>query len=673
MFCEKCGKKLENGVKFCPSCGNRVEIPENQTDTVYEQPEKSKKSRKKSKLPLVLIAVLAIILFAGGILYGTVGLDKQKDKLAVKIKKAGIPQYTEEMNEIVDEWDDFGIFSISDKRNDLHKLKKIVNYLDEYNTAVDEYKSMNKEKEQYALDEDSYKEYENALHDCSDAIEQKNPESLINAVEIAKETLKDLKKADDSYVEDRVKMYEGLDLKDAGDDVVSGYKKNLKEIQDLTGKGKKDYKAIKEAFSKMDQIVYQYIEPKNQAVVSIQQIDASEFPTVKLYMSIKDKTTGNVIENLDDAFFYINKQDANAKYVKQVVKSANQLNEKEALKVDMVADVSGSMDGSPLNEAKQVMSDFVGSVQFDAGDLVELTSFSTGVCLEQEFSDDAATLTNDINNLVTGDMTSLYDALYTAVERVAAQNGARCVIAFTDGNDNYSNCTKEDVVNVANRYHVPVFIIGIDSIDYADVNDIATQTGGMYYNVSDVTSMDKIYEEIYQMEKQLYLVEFEDNTGATVGDIANIQAGHHSIDYGGECEYTYTPNVLMSAKSRDIYTDGPQAAVEGYLKNFDSAMNKSDFSLISGYLKNGSPIYTEQEKYVLRDITERLDSYELTDVSYADANNCVISTRETYYVQVKGKPLQLMTQECKYNVENQVDKWQLTSFADIKVVSRIKQ
>ena len=34
------------------------------------------------------------------------------------------------------------------------------------------------------------------------------------------------------------------DSKDAGDDVVSGYKKNLKEIQDLTGKGKKDYKEM---------------------------------------------------------------------------------------------------------------------------------------------------------------------------------------------------------------------------------------------------------------------------------------------------------------------------------------------------------------------------------------------------------------------------------------------
>ena len=77
------------------------------------------------------------------------------------------------------------------------------------------------------------------------------------------------------------------------------------------------------------------------------------------------------------------------------------------------------------------MINFINSVQFDAGDLVELTSFSTGVRLEREFCDDPNVLTNDINALYTDDMTSLYDALYTAVERVATQTGARCVIAFT--------------------------------------------------------------------------------------------------------------------------------------------------------------------------------------------------------------------------------------------------
>ena len=62
-------------------------------------------------------------------------------------------------------------------------------------------------------------------------------------------TLKDLKKADDSYVEDRVKMYEGLDLKDAGDDVVSGYKKESERDSGFDWKkGKKITKLLRKHF-----------------------------------------------------------------------------------------------------------------------------------------------------------------------------------------------------------------------------------------------------------------------------------------------------------------------------------------------------------------------------------------------------------------------------------------
>ena len=38
---------------------------------------------------------------------------------------------------------------------------------------------------------------------------------------------------------------------------------------------------------------------------------------------------------------------------------------------------------------------------------------------------------------------------------------------------------------------------------------------------------------LYQMEKELYLLEFEDSTGAAVDDQANIQVGYHSEEYGG--------------------------------------------------------------------------------------------------------------------------------------------
>ena len=477
----------------------------------------------------------------------------------------------------------------------------------------------------------------------------------------------------DNFIQEQIQYYQNVDMSTAEEAEFSSYESEMNQVRKLVQAKEQDYPAIQEMFEKLDETVFMYIEPEKSLEVQVQQVDASEFPKVRLYVNVEDPTTGEVPENLQGNLFFIRKEDANAKFVRQKVTEANQLNETEALKVDMVADLSGSMDGNPLEEAKSIMNSFIGSVQFDAGDQVELTSFATGVRLEQEFCDDPALLTRKINQFTTGDMTSLYDALYTSVERVAAQSGARCVIGFTDGNDNYSNCTPEDVIEIANRYHVPVFIIGIGDIDSSRIDYIASQTGGQYYRIDDVYSMDSIYQEIYQMEKELYLIEFEDNTGATVDDQAKIQVGYHSEEYGGQSDYTYQPNILLTAKSENIYTNGPEAVVEQYLKNFPDAVTGHDFSLISDYLRSGSNIYKEQETYVQREITEQLDTYELTDVNYNGDDHCVVSTRETYYVQVEGKALQLMTQECQYALEKTGDKWEMTDFVDLKVVSRIKQ
>lgn len=414
-------------------------------------------------------------------------------------------------------------------------------------------------------------------------------------------------------------------------------------------------------------------EPAKAMNVSVQQIDASAFPDIRLYLKMEDSMTNEIPKNLEQAMFYVRKEDANAQYIEQKISKVTQLNEEEALNINMVADVSGSMEGSPLQEAKSIMSNFVNSVQFSSGDKVELTVFSTGVCIEQEFCSDAGLLVSDINSLVTDDMTSLYDALYTAVTRVASQQGAKCVIAFTDGLDNYSSCSKETVIETAQRYQVPIFIIGIGDADYTDASGIAGATGGKYYNVYDIYSMESIYDEIYRLEKELYLVEFTDATGMAATDISRIQVGYNSPEYVGECAYDYTPNILMNVEAGALYQNGPEAVVEGYIKGFDDAITTSDFSYISGYMKPGSSIYQMQEKYIRQDVTENLDSYEIVDVSYVNTSECLVTTRETYYVQVKGSHLNLMTQQCVYRVVNENSQWQMTEFVDIKVLSRINQ
>ena len=683
MFCSNCGHEIPDGARFCEYCGVPVIAdggPKEQEPSPDHGGEMGTGNGNTSgmgkgpKIAMIGAAVFLALILAGGVAYATVGLNMQKNRLTASIEKSEIPEYMEHKDSAVHDWNSLSFTDIKEKREVLEDLESIQEDVKAFGQCTEDVKKLQEEKEKYHMEDSVYGDYEELLEECGEAVKAKEAEEARELLEEAKESLEELVESNDSYIDGVVEMYEAADLSEAEKSETEAYEKHMDKIKELTGQEEKDYQAIKEEFTQMDEAIYLYIDPKNPLDISVQQVDATEFPKVKLYLNVKDVGTGEVPEDLDNAMFYIKKEDANAQYVKQVISNVNQLNEEEALKIDMVADVSGSMDGSPINEAKRIMCNFINSVQFSAGDMVELTSFSTGVRLEQEFCSDPNLLISEINGLYTGDMTSLYDALYTSVERVAAQTGARCVIAFTDGDDNYSNCTKEDVISVAQRYHVPVFIIGIGSSGYGDADYIAQQTGGVYYNVNDVVSMESIYEEIYRMEKEMYLLEFEDNTNAAVTDASNIETGYRSVEYGGECKYTYTPNILMSVDGSGIFSDGPEAVVEKYLKGFADAVTNSDFSYISDYLKPGSAIYQEQEQYVTRDITAQLSSFEIVSVDYSSQQNCVVVTRETYFVQVGNEPLQLMTQECKYAVEESGGEWKMTAFADkVKVLSRIKQ
>ena len=97
--------------------------------------------------------------------------------------------------------------------------------------------------------------------------------------------LEALKSADDQYISDQVSMYENVDLSEASSKEVSSYKTILKEIQSLTKEKTRNYKSIQKTFAKMDQAIYLYIDSKNPLDVTVQQVDASAFPKIRLYLS----------------------------------------------------------------------------------------------------------------------------------------------------------------------------------------------------------------------------------------------------------------------------------------------------------------------------------------------------------------------------------------------------
>lgn len=676
MICRNCGAEINEGSIFCQRCGTG--IMENAVPNV--QPEAVEVKKGKNVAGKVIGIAAGGLLVAAAAAFGVLGffnnsLKKEKDALGVSVSEYKIEKYNDKLESISGEWEECSFFDITSKKELLEEIESLLEdasedaaLLEKWNEELTELKE---QKAGYDLAE-SFSDYEDALKECVNALEQKDVDQVEDAFEEAEEVLETVIEENNRIVEEKMEYFSNVDLTYAEKQEIEEYNNGIAALEKMIAQ--EEYQGAEELFGTMDELIYPYIKPEKALNLHVQQVDVSDFPNVKLYVQIEDAGTKEVPTNLEQALFYIGKKDANGNYIRQKVSKVNQLNQVEALSVNMVADVSGSMDGSYMEDAKKVMKNFVKSVQFNAGDKVELIAFSTGVYLEREFCSDANLLTRDIDNLQIDNMTSLYDALYSAVTRTASQTGARCVMAFTDGYDNYSSCDMYDVVEVAKRYKVPIFIIGIGSVDSDAISYIASETGGAYHNINEIDSMEDIYKNIYKQQKEMFMVEFVDSSEMNISNNSDIIIRYNSPEYGGESYESYTPNILLNVNSDTFFKEGPEAVVEAYMKAFDDAMTNSDFSYIEEYLLYDSPIYKAQSKYVLRNIAEALDSCEIVEVSYLNNDECIVKTRETYFVQRPNEPLSLLTQECKYVVVYVNGKWQMQAFAEsVNVLSQIKQ
>lgn len=251
------------------------------------------------------------------------------------------------------------------------------------------------------------------------------------------------------------------------------------------------------------------IEKSSDYLFNVEQVDVSSFPTVKLYVSGYNMQTGDMVKI--EANRIAIKELIDGTYGDVNINKVEQLDEREKLNTCLVADVSGSMY-EQMEVVKEAMGRFVDCIQYSSGDQTSLITFDNTVNVNTSFSNSKNQMVKEINNMYAGNSTALYDALYVAVCQAAEQEGAKCVIAFTDGYDNVSTKKSVDVISVANKYGVPVYIIGIGyDVDRNELEYISDETGGFYQSIDDGKNMQDIYNKIYQENKEMYLIEYTTN------------------------------------------------------------------------------------------------------------------------------------------------------------------
>lgn len=388
-----------------------------------------------------------------------------------------------------------------------------------------------------------------------------SPEAIVQE-EIEQETESLLSEEEQQVQEEARERYSSLERQEVSrafsmeQDLIADYKTKAEEFLESGD--------ISSAHNIMDhwQNLLTAIQGNGAYEMTVEQVDVNEYPLVKVYVRIQDRADGTAVNSLlSEGFHIYEKPDGTPEFVKREVTYASQLNNEENVNISMVADVSGSMDGSPLTEAKWVMGNFLNTIQTGAGDRVSLISFSDQVDIQTGFTSDISAARAAVDGLSTYDMTALYDALYVAVNQTAAQSGAKCVIAFTDGKDNASKCTPEIIIELAKRYSIPIFIIGVgDDLDGGELAWIADETKGFYRTVNQVNGMSDIYDAIFREQKEMYLLEYE-TLQQNDRDVArNLNLDYVDGTMAVRQEYCYVPSVYM-----EVNTSMAQMFVNDYI------------------------------------------------------------------------------------------------------------
>ena len=177
--------------------------------------------------------------------------------------------------------------------------------------------------------------------------------------------------------------------------------------------------------------------------IRITQVDNSKFPQVTVYVSATNAAGEPV--GIDPATIQIYENGALMQLVD--IQGGGEAVGEQPIPVTtmLVMDISGSMDkNEKLAAAKEAAKSYIGQMRPE--DQAGLITYDTQVYTVQPLTADRAALASAIDGLKTGSDTAMYNALIEAEKALEGVSGRKAIIVLTDGLDNKSQSTLEDVV-----------------------------------------------------------------------------------------------------------------------------------------------------------------------------------------------------------------------------------
>ena len=201
----------------------------------------------------------------------------------------------------------------------------------------------------------------------------------------------------------------------------------------------------------------------------------------------------------------------------------------EGIDIVIALDISGSMlakDFKPnrLEASKEIAIEFINKQEYDRIGLVVFSGESFTQCPVTLDHTILINMFKDIKQGLIEDGTAIGHGLATAVNAVKdSKSKSKIVILLTDGENNAGTIDPMIAADLAAKYSIKVYTIGVGKNGFADMpvqtifgqqlqkvevkideetlKVISEKTGGKYYRATDNDKLKEIYEEINKLEK----------------------------------------------------------------------------------------------------------------------------------------------------------------------------
>jgi VWFA-related protein len=202
------------------------------------------------------------------------------------------------------------------------------------------------------------------------------------------------------------------------------------------------------------------------------------------------------------------------------------------IELGLLVDVSGSVE-SRFGFEKDAATGFLQHVIRPGYDRAFIIGFNQQTRLTQDFTDQVPLLAAGVKRLSNGGGTALYDAIYKACKEklLSEQSGhpiRKAIVILSDGEDNQSEYTRAQAIEMAQRAEVLIYAISTDKsglILRGDkvLEDLSSATGGRAffpYKMKDIThSFAAIEDEL----RSQYAVSYKPSDFDTDGRYRSIE------------------------------------------------------------------------------------------------------------------------------------------------------